>query len=94
MACDIIFVLLAQKIRHQTNDLTSQKWSIIEIVASYWSAPLSVFFNSHKVVLFFFLILFARERVREREHREREGKADALMSREPDIGLYPRTLRS
>ena len=50
-------------------------------------------------VLFLFLIyLFVRER--EREHRqiewqaEAEGEAGSLPSREPDVGLDPRTLES
>ena len=31
---------------------------------------------------------------RERESTEGEGEADSLLSREPDMGLDPRTLRS
>ena len=42
-----------------------------------------------------FLNLFERER--EREHElvggvEGEGEADSPLSREPEVGLYPRTL--
>ena len=45
-----------------------------------------------------FIYLFERERERESMSREggaeREGEADSLLSREPDVGLDPRTLGS
>ena len=47
-----------------------------------------------------FIYLFDRERERERDHKQadrqagREGEAGSLPSREPDVGLNPRTPRS
>ena len=46
-----------------------------------------------------FIYLFDTERERERSQagreagRERDREADSLLSREPDVGLDPRTLR-
>ena len=57
-------------------------------------------FNS---ILFYFkdfIYLFVRERESESEHRqtewkaEAEGEAGSLWSKEPDVGLDPRTLGS
>ena len=35
-----------------------------------------------------------KERERENNHSEAQGEADSPLSREPDSGLNPRTLRS
>ena len=45
---------------------------------------------------FFFLRFYLLIRERERECMElgAEGEVDSLLSREPDMGLNPRTLRS
>jgi len=51
---------------------------------------------------FFFKILFIhltqkereRQRIQARGVAEGEGEADSLLSREPDVGLHPRTLKS
>ena len=60
-------------------------------------------FENIKVLtlLFFlkgFIYLFERKCVRERDpkqgERAEEGEADSLLSREPDVGLDPRTLGS
>lgn len=50
------------------------------------------------LTIFFLKILFVRERASESEHRqtewkaESEGEAGSLWSKEPNIGLDPRTL--
>jgi len=38
--------------------------------------------------------LFDTEREREHKQAEREGEAGSLLSKEPDVGLSPRTLGS
>ena len=38
--------------------------------------------------------LFEREREGGREHKQAEGEADSLLSKEPDMGLDPKTPRS
>ena len=50
-------------------------------------------------ILFFkkkisFIYLTEREGERERNHRQREREADSPLSREPNVALDPRTLRS
>jgi len=49
--------------------------------------------SSNKCLLFFKKILFIYLRERKGEG-ETEGEADSPLSREPDAGLNPRTLRS
>ena len=50
---------------------------------------------THVFVVFKYLIyLTEREKERAQAGREGEGEADSPLSREPDLGLDPRTLES
>ena len=49
----------------------------------------SILLSSH---YYFFLNIYLFER--ERVHTEAEGETDSLLSREPDVGLDPRSLGS
>ena len=60
----------------------------IGVHMSFWTGIFIFFFS----FLRFYLCIWERERAW--AGRGAEGEADSLLSREPDIGLYPRTLGS
>ena len=63
------------------------------VITSYFKCQVPQFLNIEN---FFFLrfYLFERESTSRVEGEELEGQADSLLSREPNTGLDPRTLRS
>ena len=61
--------------------------SLLHPVFSQWLCLFSFFLKD-------FVYLFERESRGRGREREGEREADSLLSKEPDVGLNPRTLRS
>ena len=88
---------MAQLVKHLSSAqvMISGSWDQAPCHVPLGSLLLALSLKSLSLSFFFFFkVLFIY--LAEHQHRERqgEGEADILLNREPDVGLYPRTLRS